>query len=145
MQEVILEQIRDNVPALVLSFVVIIIPVIVAVLISRDFEANAIIIVKKVVTYLGLATIIFMGVVSLIPVASLTVNLARDYNQPTILTEEGVIDGKSSKVKIPVIEINGEQFILSSKIGSAKTGEYCEIEYFKYSKYVYTISKEESH
>lgn len=143
MQEVILEQIRNNVPALVLSFVVIIIPVIVAVLISRDFEADAIKIVKKVVTYLGLAAIIFMGSVSLIPVASLTVNLIRDYNQPTILTQEGIIDSKSSTAKIPVIDINGEQFILSSKIGSAKTGEYCKIEYFKYSKYVYTISKEE--
>lgn len=143
MQEVILEQIRSNAFALAWSFVIITIPVIVAILISKYFKTNLQEIIKKVATYLWLAMVIFMGFASLIPVASLTVNLARDYNKPVIITQEGIIDSKSSKAKIPVIEINGEQFILSSKIGRAKTGEYCKIEYFKYSKYVYTISKAE--
>ena len=79
-----------------------------------------------------------MGLLALIPVVRLTINLTRDYNRPTILIKEGYIEGKSSTAKIPAIEIGDGQFILSPKIGSAKTGEYCEIEYFKYSKYVYS-------
>ena len=142
MKEVILQQIRNNVPALILSFAVTIIPIIIVVIISRDFDTNIKNILKKVVTYLGLAVIIFMGLASLIPVARLTINLARDYNQPTIFTKEGAIDGKSSMAKLPVLIIDSERFILSSKIGSAKTGDYCDIEYFKYSKYVYSISIE---
>lgn len=90
----ILEQIRDNVPAMVLSFVIIVIQVVVAALISRDFKTNLQEIIKKVATYLCLAVVMFMGFVSLIPVASFTVNLARDYNKPIIITQEGIIDSK---------------------------------------------------
>ena len=40
LKEVILRQIQNNIPALILYSVVVIIPVIAAILISRDFEPN---------------------------------------------------------------------------------------------------------
>ncbi len=143
MTEMISEQLHNNTSALILYLGITLIPIIIIILTLtiKGFRIKKL--AERLKTYFVLSVIMLMGLISFVPVASLSINLARDYNEQTILTKEGYVERRLAKAKIPVIEIDDEQFTMSYKVGNAKVGEYCVIEYFKYSKYIYSLSIEE--
>ena len=93
--------------------------------------------------YMFLCGVIVMGITSLLPRIILTVDLLKDYNQQIILVKEGTVDMRLTRMKLPVIEMDGNKFILSSNVYRVKEGEYCKIEYLKYSKYVVDLKIKE--
>lgn len=141
MKEIILRQIHSTLFYLAFTSVMIIVPLIVIILNSRNFNADIKVISRKVVTYFGCVMFMIIGLLAFIPNSRLIINLTRDYYQTTVLTKEGYVYHKQSYVKMPVIEIDNEPFILSKEIARVKNGEYYEFEYFKYSKYVYSVKK----
>ena len=143
MKEMILQQLHNNVSSLIFYLGITLIPIIIITLTLTIKRLKIKELEEKLKVYFVLSVIMLMGLVSFIPVASSSINLMRDYNEQTTLTKAGYVDKRLIKAKIPVIEIDDEQFAMSPKVGNAKVGEYCVIEYFKYSKYIYSLNIEE--
>jgi hypothetical protein len=143
MKEIISQQLHNNLSSLLFYLGITLIPIIIISLTLTIRRLKIKELAEKLKIYFVLSVIMLMGLVSFIPVASSSINLVRDYNEQIILTKEGYVDKRLIKAKIPVIEIDDEQFTMSPKVGNAKVGEYCVIKYFKYSKYIYSLNIEE--
>lgn len=139
MKELILKQIQSFEPAIILSLGIIVIPLIAAILTVKITGYKPKKLLDKLTICIVPSIILLIGIISFVPVANLIFNLTRDYHEQTILVKEGYIDRKLARAKLPAIEINDEVYIMSPQVVKAEVGEYCVIEYFEHSKYIYSL------
>ncbi len=133
MQEMIYNLINNNINGIIFYSVILIIPTILVILILVLNKPK----LSKKLSLISVLCIIFVfAVLSIVPLVCLTVDLYKDNNEQVLIKTEGVVEERLTKAKMPVVVIDGEQFILSEYVETVGVGEYCEIGYLKNSKYV---------
>lgn len=90
-------------------------------------------------SYIFLFGVVIMGIIAITPIMMPTINLLKDYQHKILYVQEGVVEDRYIRKEHYFIEIDNKQFIVPTAIEGVKEGQYCSIEYFKYSKYIYQL------
>lgn len=141
MKEFLTNQINNHTGQLLFDLVPVII-ILVVLIIIFILSDKVISIWRRLVICVGLVAAMALFLLDFIPLAIVQFDLIKDYNQPVLLSKEGVVENQFLFRKLDFAVIDKERFILSGEL-KAESGEKVKIEYFENSKYIYTLTIED--